>query len=172
VLLFRDARLEAISAERVSSERKMAGPIIAFSSTQSQKLSSSPINPDWILEGQPMARNAILSRSADETACTIMWDCTAGKFRWYYDFDETIHIIDGSVSIDDGAGPRTIGPGDVVFFPAGSSAVWVVETYVRKLAFCRKALPAPIGAAVKMLRSMKAAMRGAQPDGASLMKSA
>jgi uncharacterized protein len=150
----------------------MAGPIIAFSSTQSQKLTSSPINKDWILEGQPVARNAILSRSADETACTIMWDCTAGKFRWYYDFDETIHIVEGSVSIDDGAGPRTVGPGDVVFFPAGTSAVWSVESYVRKIAFCRKILPAPIGAAVKMLRSMKAAMRGAQPEGASLMKSA
>jgi hypothetical protein len=150
----------------------MPGPLIAFSSTQAQKLTSSPINKDWILEGQPAAQNTVLSRSADGTACTIMWDCTAGKFRWHYDFDETIHIIEGSVSIDDGAGPRTVGPGDVVFFPAGTSAVWAVETYVRKLAFCRKILPAPISAAVNMLRSMKAAMRGTQPEGASLMKSA
>jgi hypothetical protein len=147
----------------------MPGPLIAFSSTQVQKLTSSPINKDWILEGQPAAQNTVLSRSADGTAWTIMWDCTAGRFRWHYDFDETIHIIEGSVSIDDGAGPRTVGPGDVVFLPAGTSAVWVIETYVRKLAFCRKILPAPIRAAVNMLRSVKAAKRGTKPEGASLM---
>jgi uncharacterized protein len=136
------------------------------------KLAPSPINEDWIVEGAPAARSAILSRSRDETACTIMWDCTAGKFRWFYDFDETVHILEGSVWIDDGQGPRRVGPGDVVFFPVGSSALWEVETYVRKLAFCRKTLPAPIGAAVKMLRAVRAAMRGSQAEGASLMKSA
>ena len=152
----------------------MRGPSVAYSSTAADdvKLAPSPINEDWIVEGAPAARSAILSRSRDETACTIMWDCTAGKFRWFYDFDETIHILEGSVWIDDGHGPRRVGPGDVVFFPVGSSALWEVETYVRKLAFCRKTLPAPIGAAVKMLRSLRAAMRGAQPAGASLMKSA
>jgi uncharacterized protein len=152
----------------------MRGSSVAYSSTAADdvKLAPSPINEGWIVEGAPEARSAILSRSRDETACTIMWDCTAGKFRWFYDFDETIHILEGSVSIDDGQGPRRVGPGDVVFFPVGSSALWEVETYVRKLAFCRKTLPAPIGAAVKILRALRAAMRGAQPAGASLMKSA
>ena len=152
----------------------MPGPTVAYSSTSANaaRLMPSPINGDWVLEGAPEARSAILSRSADQTACTIMWSCTAGKFRWIYDFDETIHFLEGSVVIDDGEGPRRVGPGDVVFFPAGTSAVWTVETYVRKLAFCRKALPAPIGAAVKMLRAMKNAMRGSPAEGASLMKSA
>lgn len=152
----------------------MPEPSVAYSSTSvhAASLAPAPINPDWILEGAPEARNAILSRSADGTACTIMWSCTAGKFRWIYDFDETIHFLEGWVVIDDGSGPRRLGPGDVVFFPAGTSAAWTVETYVRKLAFCRKALPAPLGAAVNMLRAMKNAMRGAPSEGASLMKSA
>ncbi|HLH49669.1 MAG TPA: cupin domain-containing protein [Roseiarcus sp.] len=152
----------------------MPGPSVAYSSISAHaaSLAPAPINPDWILEGAPEARNAVLSRSADGTACTIMWSCTAGKFRWLYDFDETIHFLEGWVVIDDGSGPRRLGPGDVVFFPAGTSAAWTVETYVRKLAFCRKALPAPLGAAVNMLRAMKNAMRGASGEGASLMKSA
>jgi uncharacterized cupin superfamily protein len=153
----------------------MPGLSVAYSSTSADatSLAPSPINKDWILEGAPEARSAILSRSADQTACTIMWSCTAGKFRWTYDFDETIHFVEGSVVIDDGSGPRRLGPGDVVFFPAGTSAVWTIETYIRKLAFCRKILPAPIGAAVKMLRTMRDAMRGGHAEGGlSLMKSA
>ena len=152
----------------------MPGPSVAYSSTspEAARLAPSPINKDWILEGSPEARSAILSRSEDQTACTVMWSCTPGKFRWIYDFDETIHFLEGSVIIDDGAGPRRLGPGDVVFFPAGTSAVWTVESAVRKLAFCRKALPAPLGAAVNMLRAMRNAMRRAPAEGASLMKSA
>jgi uncharacterized cupin superfamily protein len=152
----------------------MPGPTVAYSSTSAHaaRLAPSPINEDWILEGAPEARSAVLSRSEDQTACTIMWSCTPGKFRWIYDFDETIHFLEGSVVIDDGDGARRLGPGDIVFFPAGTQAVWTVETAVRKLAFCRKALPAPVGAAVKMLRAMRNAMRGAQGEGASLMKSA
>jgi uncharacterized protein len=154
----------------------MPAASIAFSPISSDRpiLRSSPINADWILEGKPEARNAILSASADGTACTIMWDCTAGKFRWFYDFDETIHILEGSVLIDDGeGGPRRVKAGDVVFFPAGSSAVWVVDSYVRKLAFCRKVLPAPVGALVSALRTMKRAMRGSSAtDRDSLMQSA
>ena len=119
-------------------------------------LQPSPINPAWIIEGRPAARNTILSRSEDQTACTIVWDCTQGKFNWYYDFDETVHFIEGSVTIEDGHSPaRTLGAGDVIFFPAGSHAVWTVDSYIRKVAFCRKVLPGPVGILITMLRAVK-----------------
>jgi uncharacterized protein len=157
----------------------MPAPAIAFSpiSTDRPKLGSSPINVDWIIEGAPMARNAVLSSSADGTACTVMWECTAGKFRWRYGIDETVHILEGSVVIDDGQnGPRRVGPGDVVFFPAGSSAIWEVDSYVRKLAFCRRALPAPVGvlytALIDTARKMRQAIRKKpMADANSLMQS-
>jgi uncharacterized cupin superfamily protein len=134
------------------------------------ELMPAPINPDWIIEGRPQARNRILSRSADETACTIVWDCGPGKFRWHYDFDETVHFIEGSVIIDDGHGPaRSFGPGDVVFFPTGSQAVWTVDSYIRKLAFCRKVLPAPVGTLIKALRTVKHRLSPPAPAG-SLMR--
>lgn len=128
----------------------------AVFSTPDVELSPSPIKSEWIIEGRPMARNHVLSRSEDQTACTIVWDCSKGKFNWHYDFDETIHFIEGSVTIEDGHSPaRTLGPGDVIFFPAGSHAIWTVDNYVRKVAFCRKVLPGPVGTLIKVLRAVK-----------------
>lgn len=127
------------------------------------ELSSSPINPDWILDGTPVARSAELSRSRDGTACTLVWDCTPGKFVWHYHTDETIHIMEGSVVLDDGTGPsRRLGPGDVVFFPAGASVRWHVETHVRKLAFFRRTLPKPLELAARTLRKAKRLLRPAK----------
>jgi uncharacterized cupin superfamily protein len=127
-------------------------------------LTPNPLDPSSIIEGTPLARSATLTRSADQTAFTMVWDCSAGVFRWYYSFDETLHVLEGSALIDDGhSPPRMIGPGDVVFFPAGATAVWRVDRYIRKVAFCRKALPAPIGAVLRALRGAKKALRPSRP---------
>jgi len=105
-------------------------------------LNPSPIYPDWVLEGKPVARNRVLSRSADGTATTFLWDCTAGRFNWFYDVDETLYVIEGGVVVKDAAGAtRCLSVGDTVFFPAGARAEWHVENYVRKIAFCRAPLP-------------------------------
>ena len=53
-------------------------------------LNPSPIHPSWILEGNPVARNRLISSSADGTASALIWDCTAGRFNWFYDVDETV----------------------------------------------------------------------------------
>ena len=122
----------------------MARPAIQVSHT-AVELKPSPINAAWIKGGDPAARKAILSRSRDGTACTLVWDCAPGAFEWHYDTDETIHILDGSV-----------GPGDVVFFPAGAVVHWTVLTHVRKLAFFRRTLPTPIGFLTRVLAKCKA----------------
>lgn len=138
----------------------MATPTISQFSTD-VTLSSAPINPDWILEGSPIARNRVLSRSSDSLACTIVWDCTAGKFNWIYDIDETVHIIEGGVTVSDGINPpKTLKPGDVAFFPSGTKAHWHVENYVRKVAFCQRTLPKIAQAPIAMLRKVRAMMRG------------
>jgi uncharacterized protein len=116
-------------------------------------LRSAPINPHWVLEGSPNARNCELSRSADGASTTFLWDCSPGKFRWRYDVDETIHILQGRVIIDEGDGlPLALGPGDVVFFPAGAAVTWTIEEHLRKLAFFRCAVPGPVALAVRILR--------------------
>ncbi len=158
----------------------MALPSIVHSNI-AVELNSSPINPAWIHEGNPTARNSVLSKSHDGTAVTLIWDCTPGKFEWHYDTDETIHVLEGSIVLDDGNGPaRRLGPGDVVFFPKGAVVRWSVETHVRKLAFFRRTLPMPIAImtraaskARKMLRAQKAAApTGWMADGAQAPASA
>jgi uncharacterized cupin superfamily protein len=103
-------------------------------------LNPCPIRAAWILEGNPVARNKVLSHSQDGTANTLIWDCTAGKFNWFYSIDETVYVLEGSVRLKDANGSRLVTAGDSVFFPAGSSAEWTVETYIRKVAFLRQPL--------------------------------
>ncbi len=137
-------------------------------------LKPSPINPAWILEGQPVARNVVLSRSEDTTACTIMWDCTAGKFNWHYAFDETVHILEGSVIVSsENTPPKRLEAGDVAFFPVGTKAHWHVETYVRKVAFCRHVIlprqALPVIRAVRWARGLLRRPTGGAATG-SLME--
>jgi len=105
-------------------------------------LKPAPIEPSWIEAGTPLARNQVLFLASDKSAWTMLWDCTAGEFRWRYHMDETIHFLEGSVTITpEGGTPKTYGPGDVIFLPAGTVAHWKVDCYIRKLAFCQ--IPAP-----------------------------
>jgi len=137
--------------------------------TSKTNLVSNPINAAWILDGQPQARIELLSSSADGTASTYFWDCTAGRFNWFYSFDETFHILEGEVTLKDPAGnSRRVTAGDTVFFPVGSSAEWTVDKYVRKLAFCRVPLPRSLIFARGVARRVKRAVRGgSKTDGGS-----
>ena len=98
----------------------------------------------------------------------MVWDCTAGRFQWHYDIDETVHFVEGSVTISsDGMAARRFGPGDVIFFPAGSTATWEVESYVRKVAFCRRVTPAPLMLLLKAFGRLRRALpRASQKVGA------
>ena len=129
-----------------------------------------PVNPAWVLEGTPVARIEHLSSSADGTASTYFWDCTAGRFNWFYAFDETLHVLEGSVTLKfpDGRS-RHVTAGDVVFFPKGSHAEWTVDSYIRKLAFCRTALPGFLVSARDAVRRVKRLGRSPPSGGASGM---
>ncbi|MBI5261416.1 MAG: DUF861 domain-containing protein [Bradyrhizobium sp.] len=137
----------------------------------SVELELRPIEPSWVIEGNPVSHSSILSTSSDGTASTIVWSCTEGKFNWYYDFDETIMILEGSIVIEsDGMPPKRYGPGDVIFFRDGAHAKWHVEGYVKKIAFCRKTNPALIGFAVRVINKLKRMMSApSQPRPASLI---
>ena len=109
-------------------------------------LTPRPIEPSWIIEGKPDATWCVLSKSADGLASTMVWHCTAGKFNWYYDFDETILILEGGIVLEsDSMPPTRYGPGDVIFFKDGAHARWHIESHVKKLAFCRKTQPVWLG---------------------------
>ncbi len=115
-----------------------------------------PIDPSWVIEGNPVAQWCVLSKSADGMASTMVWECSAGKFNWYYDFDETILILEGSVVLEnDTMRPTRYGVGDVIFFKHGAHARWHVDGHVRKLAFCRTTQPLLFGFALRAINRIK-----------------
>jgi uncharacterized cupin superfamily protein len=118
---------------------------VVHAPTEVAVLLPSPINPAWLIEGTPQARCASLSRSADGSTWTDLWDCTAGAFYWYYDINETIHIIDGHAVVTDCNGVAwNLSAGDVMHFRYATRARWNVPQYVRKIAFCSEAVPQPL----------------------------
>jgi uncharacterized protein len=120
------------------------------------KLTPRPIEPSWIIEGNPIAQRCVLSESADGLALTMVWECSAGKFNWYYDFDETVLILEGSIVLEsDGMPPARYAAGDIIFFRDGAHARWHVEDRVRKLAFCRKTQPVWLGFALLVFLKLK-----------------
>ncbi len=123
------------------------------------ELNYAPIERSWIIEGDPVARNALVSKSADGAATTIVWDCSRGKFHWYYDVDETIYILEGSIVLQsDTMKPTRYSAGDVVFFKRGAHAQWQVDKYVRKLAFCRRTQPKALVFAMRVVSKLKRIM--------------
>lgn len=119
------------------------------------EMSPAPINPDWILVGAPLARAAKLSHSQDHDACTCVWDCTAGTFRWRFDCDETVHILDGDVHIFWNGEKHFLRAGDSAYFPAGSITTWQVNRYVRKIAFLRLPPPRAVSLTLRIWRRLK-----------------
>ena len=111
----------------------------------------------WI--SKPIARNKFLSRSADDTACTYIWDCTAGKFNWHYEVDETVYVLEGRVVINDPTGnSRTLKPATRSSFREAQKAEWTVDCYVRKVAFLRTPLPWQVLMAKRFYHALKRLM--------------
>jgi uncharacterized cupin superfamily protein len=119
-------------------------------------LAPRPIEPSWIIDGNPVAQACVLSKSADGLATTIVWECSEGRFNWYYDFDETILILEGSIVLEnDTMRPTRYGKGEVIFFRSGAHARWHVEGHVRKLAFCRTTQPMVLAFVARAFNKIK-----------------
>ncbi|MFD1329258.1 cupin domain-containing protein [Mycoplana ramosa] len=131
-------------------------PLVAASMDELEMV-DAPIEPSWIVAGAPHARVALHSRGHDDQSTTAIWDCTAGTFRWYFGWDETVLILEGEVHVtaEDGS-ERTLRAGDIGYFAGKTWATWRVDTYVRKIAFCRKQFPAPIATALRLRDMMRA----------------
>lgn len=123
-------------------------------------LEPAPINPEWIIRGTPVARMSKHSASVDEAGLTALWDCTAGEFRWYFGWDETVVIQDGEVHVtsEDGS-QRLLRAGDIAYFRGKTWATWRVDNYVRKVAFLRRPMPAMIAALFRVRDALRSGSR-------------
>lgn len=138
---------------------------IVFAVPADTQLDPAPVPADWIIEGTPLARAKRLATSPDGSAAVIAWSCSPGRFHWHYTVDEILHIISGAVAVTDEKGEsRLLGPGDMVYFPAGSHSVWHVIEEVTKLAVCRQSMPRPFGLALRVWNKLAAILAGPAED--------
>jgi uncharacterized protein len=93
-----------------------------------------PLAASCIEDGAPVARGTTLTESPDKRLSSGLWECSAGKFKVTFALDEIVHILAGEVVVrEEGPGPvRTLGPGDVAYFPMGLVTHWNVPRFVRK----------------------------------------
>jgi uncharacterized cupin superfamily protein len=151
VFLSSDSPIAHISAERADEHFESAILRSIVVATPSEvDLSPEPIPQQWILSGSPVARGKVLARSRDWTSSTIVWDCTEGSFRWHYSQDETVLFLSGEafLLLENGT-ERRFGPGDLGFFPAGTTCTWRVAGQVRKMAVLRENIWGPLGFCIK-----------------------
>jgi len=115
------------------------------------------IPASWVLEGTPKTRVKVLSEgSTDESAFTIMWDCTTGRFNWFYSIDETVYILEGAVTLKLPSGEtHHLVAGSTYFFALGTQAEWTVSQYVRKVAFCHSPMPAKLRLAKRLYKAVR-----------------
>jgi uncharacterized protein len=142
-----------------------ANPLFIAGRPEEVELIDAPINRDWIVSGAPHARAGLHSPSIDGRASTHIWDCTKGRFWWTFGDDETVVILEGQVRVTSELGDiRTLSQGDIAYFAGGTRAFWEVESYVRKIAFCRQVItPA------RMLRAMLGRLRRAASGQATVV---
>ena len=80
-----------------------------------------------------MAAGLVLSKSIDARNVRGLWECTPGRFRWDFTYDETLVVVSGwaTVTFDDGRSIE-LRAGDLAFFERGQSVVWTVRELFRK----------------------------------------
>lgn len=118
-------------------------------------LQPSRISADWIMSGNPAAWNNEVAVSHDRNSRIIVWECTEGHFKWCYSKDESVIVVSGEAFlIRDNGDELRFGPGDVGFFPAGTTCTWRVPGRFRKVAVLREPMSRPLGLAVKALNRL------------------
>jgi uncharacterized cupin superfamily protein len=123
-------------------------------------LVDDPIKPEDVLVGDPRARSHTWAVSDDRTTTHWLWDCTAGTFKWWFAFDETVSIVEGRVTVHvEGEEPIVLHVGDAAYFPAGRWSIWTVDEYVRKHAVLRVPVPRSMSFVSKVLGQRKYARR-------------
>ncbi len=126
-------------------------PPLVTAASADLEMKAAPIDPAWIVSGAPEARMAEHSQSPDKASMTALWDCTAGTFRWYFAWDETVMILEGEVEVTDEQGAtRILKAGDIAYFSGDTWAVWKIDQYVRKIAFLRRPFPLPLALALRV----------------------
>ena len=118
-------------------------PIVTRSLPTNDDLAPAPLDPTWIVDGDPHPRSRPLALDRDRTISATLWDCTTGRFDWHYGPDEIVEILAGEAELTFPSGVITpIRAGDMIYFPGAQVVQWYVPTYVRKVTHYSSHIPA------------------------------
>lgn len=135
-------------------------PIFIAKHVEQVELLDAPIPPSWIISGTPRARSGAIAHGADGWASSVVWECTAGSFRWQFGWEETVVILEGSVRVIAQTGEEKIlKAGDAAFFAQGTSSVWHIDSYLKKVAFTRNRVPAYVRVPLSKLQAVRTDIR-------------
>jgi uncharacterized cupin superfamily protein len=104
--------------------------------------------------GNPVVRALERLASADGCIASGVWDSTAGKHQFQFDFDEILYFIEGEVHITASGSTYTFRAGDVAFVRAGVQMSWDVPHYIRKVWVHRYPRRALLRRALRKLRQV------------------
>lgn len=80
-----------------------------------------------VLEGQPNARVHWVRPEGQGSQAVGIYRCDPAVFRYAWEADETIHVLEGSVRIEiEGDGSVSLDAGGIASFSAGDRGVWHV----------------------------------------------
>jgi uncharacterized protein len=117
------------------------------------------IPAEWILSGQPKSRCKKVARSRDWASHIVVWECSAGSFKWHFSMDETILVLAGEAfMLQENGEERRFGKGDLGFFPAGTSCTWRIDSHFMKVGVLREPLWRPFGLLLKGWRRLLQAL--------------
>jgi uncharacterized cupin superfamily protein len=96
-----------------------------FGSIDASDFEPYPFPEQDILDGTPDSRVHWLRPEGHGSQLVGIFRCEPAVFRYGWETDETIHVLQGSVRIEfeSGESPE-FGVGDVASFAAGDRAVW------------------------------------------------
>jgi uncharacterized cupin superfamily protein len=135
-------------------------PLFIAKNLEQVELLDAPIPPSWIISGVPRARAGAIAHGADGWASSVVWEGTAGSFRWQFGWEETVVILEGSVRVIAQTGEEKIlKAGDAAFFGQGTSSVWHIDSYLKKVAFTRNRVPAYVRKPLSALQSVRTGIR-------------
>lgn len=97
------------------------------------ELKLAPLPEAWVISGSPVCHANKFEKALDGSSASGLWGCTGpARFKWIYDGDESIYILEGSAEVEYLGNKFTLGPGDSTHFTEGTTAVWHVPERVKK----------------------------------------
>ncbi len=94
-----------------------------------------PFALEDVLEGDPRSGVHWLQTegSTDATLMSGIFTCQPSRFRYVFETDETIHVIEGraKVTLDSGEAVE-LSAGDIASFPRGAHAIWEISEPLRE----------------------------------------